>query len=113
MTALRSQRSMSAPAGRLKSRYGRSRIAVSSPASAGEWVSTSTSNGRASVDMFVPSTEIVWPLQSRRKSRLRHKGRGGLSFTVPPLRMSLLLLNLYTLLGKVKLSTQSQENSLG
>jgi hypothetical protein len=73
MVVLRSHRSTSAPAGRLKSRYGNWRAAASRPARASECVSASISKGRASAEMLVPNVEIVCPLQITQKLPLRQR----------------------------------------
>src|SRR5215469_15413951 len=73
MVVLRSHRSTSAPAGRLKSRYGNWRAAASRPARASECVSTSISKGSANAEMLVPNVEIVCPLQITQKLPLRQR----------------------------------------
>jgi hypothetical protein len=74
-THLRFHRSTSAPAGRYQMRKGRVWAKPTSPALAGEPVTASTKSGYAKPLIRVPRVEIVWPLHSSRKSRLRHSWR--------------------------------------
>jgi hypothetical protein len=60
---LRSQRSTSAPAGRLKRRYGSARKAATMPACVAECVSVRMRSGKARSDTPVPMDETVCPLQ--------------------------------------------------
>ena len=58
---MRSQRSTSAPAGKVKSKYGTVRAAATKPATAGEPVRASTSRGKAICVTWVPRTEMACP----------------------------------------------------
>src|SRR5207247_3337707 len=80
MTRLRSQRSISAPAGRQKSAKGNPRRAVIKPVCAGEFVNARMSSGNATSETCEPTEDTAWPLISKRKSRLRHNGFVGRCF---------------------------------
>jgi hypothetical protein len=64
MTRLRSQRSISAPAGSEKIRYGRLASAAAMPAAAGESVIAKISSGYTTYEAEEPSVETTCPLQS-------------------------------------------------
>jgi hypothetical protein len=87
IVTLRFQRSTSAPASRVNSRYGRLRAAATNPACAGECVSASTSSGKAICDTCVPMIEIVCPLHSSMQSRFFHNGMDRSGWVVSSVRI--------------------------
>ena len=62
ITYFQFHRSTSAPAGKPKTTSGTVRMAVNNPASAGECVSASNSNGYVTREICVPTFEIACPL---------------------------------------------------
>jgi hypothetical protein len=63
ITAFRSQRSMSAPTGRLNTTYGRKRSAPAMPAASGEAVIARMSSGTTTCEAVVPSVDATCALQ--------------------------------------------------
>jgi hypothetical protein len=62
ITALRSHRSMSAPTGRLNTRYGNARSAPAMPAASGELVNARMRSGMTTVEAVDPRVETTCPL---------------------------------------------------
>src|SRR5688500_12949888 len=81
ITRLRSHRSISAPTGRLRTRYGTNRSAPAMPAAVGESVIARMSRGKITCDAIEPSVETTCPPQRSMKSRFCSNRGGG---TMPP-----------------------------